>query len=71
MDHVESIEEFVSAKLAALLAHRSQWESTMGIGGEPSGEMQAFEDRVRQRASDAGGLAGLPMAEAFKRINRL
>ena len=71
VDHLEAIEEFLPAKLAALLAHQSQWESTMGIGGEPSAELRAFEDRIRQRAADAGSLAGLPMAEAFKRIDRL
>jgi LmbE family N-acetylglucosaminyl deacetylase len=71
VDHLETIEEFLSTKLAALLAHQSQWESTMGIGREPSAEQRAFEDRVRQRAADAGALAGLPPAEAFKRIDRL
>ena len=71
VDHVEAIEEFLVAKLAALLAHQSQWESTMGIDRDPSAEEQAFEDRIRQRAADAGALAGLPLAEAFKRIDRL
>ena len=71
VDHVEAVEAFLGAKLAALLAHRSQWESTMGIDGNPSAEEQAFEDRIRQRAADAGALAGLSLAEAFKRIDRL
>ena len=34
-------------------------------------EEQAFEDRIRQRAADAGALAGVALAEAFKRIDRL
>ena len=71
VDHVEAIEDFLSAKLAALLCHQSQWESTMGIDRDRMAEEQAFEDRVRQRSADAGALAGLSLAEAFKRIDRL
>jgi LmbE family N-acetylglucosaminyl deacetylase len=71
VDHVESIDGFLPAKLAALLAHRSQWESTMGIDAIRAAEERAFETRIRERAADAGALAGLPLAEAFKRIARL
>jgi LmbE family N-acetylglucosaminyl deacetylase len=71
VDHVEDIEGFVAAKLAALLAHQSQWESTMGIGTDPVAEERAFETRIRDRAAEAGSAAGLPLAEAFKRIDRL
>jgi LmbE family N-acetylglucosaminyl deacetylase len=71
VDHVEAIEGFLGPKLTALLAHRSQWESTMGIGGARTTEEQAFEDRIRERAVEAGALAGLPLAEPFKRIDRL
>jgi LmbE family N-acetylglucosaminyl deacetylase len=71
IDHVEAIEGFMEAKLAALLSHQSQWESTMGIDQDRKAEEQAFEDRIRQRATEAGSLAGLPLAEPFKRIDRL
>ncbi len=71
VDHVEAADGFIDAKLAALLAHRSQWESTMGIGAAEAAEEQAFETRIRERATEAGALAGLPLAEAFKRIDRL
>jgi len=71
VDHVESIETTVPAKLRALLAHRSQWESTMGIDIDPAAQEQAFETRVRQRAAEAGAPVGLALAEAFKRIDRL
>jgi LmbE family N-acetylglucosaminyl deacetylase len=71
VDHVEDIEAFVGAKLTALLAHRSQWESTMGIDADRAAEEQAFETRIRSRAAEAGAGAGLPLAEAFKRIDRL
>jgi LmbE family N-acetylglucosaminyl deacetylase len=71
VDHVEAIDDFLTAKLAALLAHQSQWENTMGIDRDRTAEEQVFEDRVRQRAADAGVLAGLALAEPFKRIDRL
>jgi LmbE family N-acetylglucosaminyl deacetylase len=71
VDHLEGIEGFVPAKLAALLAHRSQWESTMGIDTDRAAQEQAFETRIRERAADAGAAAGLSLAEAFKRIDRL
>jgi len=34
VDHVEAIDGSVGAKLTALLAHRSQWVSTMGIDAD-------------------------------------
>jgi hypothetical protein len=71
VDHVEAIEDFLAAKLTALLSHRSQWESTMGIDRGRAAEEHAFEDRIRQRAAEAGALAGLSLAEPFKRIDRL
>ena len=71
VDHVEAVEGFLSAKLAALLAHQSQWVTTMGIDADRAAEEQAFEDRIRERATEAGALAGVPLAEPFKRIDRL
>ena len=71
VDHVEDIEEVVTAKLTALLAHRSQWESTMGIDADRAAEEHAFETRIRGRATEAGAPAGVALAEAFKRIDRL
>jgi LmbE family N-acetylglucosaminyl deacetylase len=71
VDHVETIDDFLAAKLAALLAHQSQWESTMGIDRDQTAQAQVFEDRVRRRAAEAAALAGRSLAEAFKRIDRL
>ena len=71
VDHAENIDGFLDAKLAALLAHRSQWESTMGIDADPEEQARTFETRIRERAAEAGSAAGLPLAEAFKRIDRL
>jgi LmbE family N-acetylglucosaminyl deacetylase len=76
VDHLEDVNRFMEAKLEALLAHRTQWESTMSIGGMrgATGEAEqraTFEDRIRRRASEAGAAVGLALAEAFKRIDRL
>jgi LmbE family N-acetylglucosaminyl deacetylase len=71
VDHVEAVDAFLDAKLAALLAHRSQWQSTMGIDADREAEERAFETRIRERATEAGAAAGVALAEAFKRIDRL
>ena len=71
VDHLEAVEDFLERKLAALLAHRSQWESTMGIAEDRYAEEAAFETRIRERAAEAGAIGAVPLAEAFKRIDRL
>ena len=67
-DHVEAVDEgAVEAKLAALLAHRSQLRSTMFIDDESSTtQRDEFVDRVRRRLREHGALAGVPLGEAFK-----
>jgi LmbE family N-acetylglucosaminyl deacetylase len=71
VDHVEAIDGSIAGKLAALLAHRSQWVSTMGIDADPAADELAFETRVRERAAEAGAAAGVALGEAFKRLERL
>jgi LmbE family N-acetylglucosaminyl deacetylase len=68
-DHVEDVEGYADVKVAALLAHRSQWRSTMHID-DPGDEAQqaAFRDRVRARLAEHGGLGGVAQGEAFKLI---
>ncbi len=70
-DHVEATEEWVDTKVAALLAHRSQFRSTMGIDSGGDHEIAAFRNTVRERSAADGALAGLAHGEAFKRIDRL
>ncbi|MGH9154341.1 MAG: PIG-L deacetylase family protein [Acidimicrobiales bacterium] len=79
-DHVEDGSSSVDKKLTALLAHRSQFRSTMGIGtggdggGDGHGEddaVAAFRRRVEARMAEHGGLAGLALGESFKRIDEL
>ncbi len=82
INHVEHIDTSVENKLAALLEHRSQFRSTMGISsaGRLSGadsspyddrEMEEFRDRVRRRLAEHGALAGVPLGEAFHRVEGL
>jgi hypothetical protein len=43
----------------------------MGIDADRAAEEQSFESRVRERAGEAGAAAGVPLGEAFKRLDRL
>jgi LmbE family N-acetylglucosaminyl deacetylase len=71
-DHVEAVEGFAEAKLAALFAHESQFRSTMAIEtGDPGHQRQAFVDRITQRLAEHGALAGVGAGEAFKAIRDL
>jgi LmbE family N-acetylglucosaminyl deacetylase len=74
VDHVEDAGPGFDAKLAALLAHRTQWRSTMGIEADSPHEAdqrQAFEARIRGEASTLGTGWGLELAEGFKRLEPL
>jgi LmbE family N-acetylglucosaminyl deacetylase len=73
-DHVEDIEGFEPRKLDALLAHRSQFRSTMNIAeseNTAADELDAFAARLHLRHVAAGASAGLTVAEAFKAIRDL
>ena len=69
--HVEDVHGYVERKVGALLAHRSQWRSTMGIDNRPDEQRAAFAGRLRDVARVAGLRAGLRAAEAFARIDDL
>jgi len=56
-DHFVDISSTIAAKIAARLAHRSQ-----------TVDADALQASWRQRAAAIGQTAGLPMAEAFKRL---
>jgi LmbE family N-acetylglucosaminyl deacetylase len=66
VDHVEPLDPAaVEAKLAALLAHRSQLRSTMHIDDEAdAAQVAAFRDKVLGRLAEHSG-------EPFKRITEL
>jgi hypothetical protein len=70
-DHVEDVEGFVAAKLAALHAHTSQLLSTMGIDhdadpAEVARQAQAFDDKIRARLAEHGASGGVALGESFK-----
>jgi LmbE family N-acetylglucosaminyl deacetylase len=70
-DHVENVQGFVERKVDALLAHRSQWLSTMGIDGDTQAELDAFAAQQHGEVRAQGIRAGLRAAEAFRRITAL
>ncbi len=71
-DHVEDVSGSADIKLTALLAHQSQFRSTMGIDDPTAGdEFEQFRARMRQRLAEHGAQAGFAQGEAFKRISPL
>ena len=71
VNHVERVNGFVDRKVDALLAHRSQWQSTMGIDKNPDIERAQFASKLRAEARAAGLRAGVRAAEAFARLDDL
>jgi LmbE family N-acetylglucosaminyl deacetylase len=71
-DHVEDIAGSLDAKLAALLAHRSQFLTTMEIADESVPEqVERFREKMADRAAEHGKLAGIACGEQFKRLAEL
>ena len=65
-DHVEDVTDHVDAKLAALEAHESQFESTMhAVDGSA---LEPFRTRIRARLAELGGPHDLAAAEVFHLI---
>lgn len=62
-NHVEDAAGFERVKTDALLAHRSQHGTTMGIAS--ADEAATLEARIRRQLAAHGALAGLAAAEAF------
>lgn len=71
-DHVEEVTGSLELKLAALLEHRSQFRTTMGIeeGPDRATQLAQFDERLRTRARAAGEREGVPYGEEFKLIDR-
>jgi LmbE family N-acetylglucosaminyl deacetylase len=67
-NHWEDASAHLERKVAALLCHRSQGETTMGGAHDAAAAAARFEERIRRRAAEAGAPAGLVAAEAFRRI---
>lgn len=75
IDHLERVDGHVDRKVDALLAHRSQWRSTMAIDESDTGRREAqratFVASLHDEARTNGLRAGLRAAEAFARIDDL
>lgn len=69
-DHVEvAPADALRTKVDALLAHRSQWRSTMAIDDADDGTAaNAFADGVTAAAAEVGAAAGTGPAESFRRL---
>jgi LmbE family N-acetylglucosaminyl deacetylase len=76
-NHVEDVTGYGDVKMAALLEHRSQHRSTMGIssgasaGVEVDPEVVEFRRRIGEELVRHGSLADVTAGEAFHRIDRL
>jgi LmbE family N-acetylglucosaminyl deacetylase len=72
VNHVEAVDNaYVDRKIEALLAHRSQWQSTMGIDADPERQRESFARGLRDVARAEGLRAGERAAEAFARLDDL
>lgn len=72
VDHYERVDATLRAKVDALLAHRSQWRSTMGIdqrGPDADAQRAAFVERLHREVATFGAAIGGGLAEGFKRID--
>ncbi len=67
-DHVERLEQrHVDAKVDALLAHESQFETTMVIAADDDGtQAAAFRERTEREARTHGRTGGVGLGEAFR-----
>jgi len=68
-DHAEDVTGHLEVKYQALLAHESQFESTMKAASDP--QLVQFRRRVEARLAAAGTAAGVTHAEVFKLIDDL
>ena len=69
VDHREDVTGFVDAKLSALEAHVSQFESTMGASSDT--DLEQFRVRIRNRLAEHGAALGVAAAESFKLMSDL
>jgi LmbE family N-acetylglucosaminyl deacetylase len=71
-DHVEDIGAHLDTKVAALLAHRSQYRSTMAIDDDGSADqVERFRRRVAEKAAEHGRAVGVAYGERFKLLRDL
>ncbi len=74
VDHVEDVTESFGVKIDALLAHESQFHTTMNIGDDVAlheTEQTQFRNKIAERLAAIGAGEGFTYGEGFKRISRL
>jgi LmbE family N-acetylglucosaminyl deacetylase len=67
-NHVEDVSMQFETKLRAILCHRSQYATSMGISAGDPGSAGRFEERLRAQAAEVGESAGFRYGELFRRI---
>jgi LmbE family N-acetylglucosaminyl deacetylase len=70
-NHVEDVTGFTEPKIEALLAHESQFETTMVITDDPDDETAAFRDRELDQMREMAVGHQFEFGEAFHRIDEL
>ena len=70
-NHIENADGFTEQKIHALLAHESQFETTMVITDNPNSETAEFRDRELQQMREAAASERFEFGEAFHRIDDL
>lgn len=70
-NHVEDASGFVDPKIHALLAHESQFETTMVINDDPDTETVAFRDNELEQMREMAREFPFEYGEAFRRIDDL
>ncbi len=70
-DLVETVSpEHLEAKVSALLAHESQFETTMVIDADDDGaQRDTFRHKIHAECVEAGRLAGVALGEPFKLLS--
>jgi LmbE family N-acetylglucosaminyl deacetylase len=64
-NHAEDVSPTLDRKLGALLAHESQFESTMKAAGGDPDALDAFRKRITDRLAELGAPWSLEYAEVF------
>ena len=70
-NHVENVEGFTEPKINALLAHESQFETTMVITNSPDSETAAFYERELEQMRTMAADQAFEYGEAFHLITEL
>ncbi|MER3396653.1 MAG: PIG-L family deacetylase [Acidimicrobiia bacterium] len=69
-NHIEEISvEHLDKKIEALLAHKSQFQSTMHIQDPDGPDVERFAERIRRTAREHGSLGGFALGEAFRFVD--